>query len=237
MKTAATEKRYWKVVRDGRSCHGGTHDWSLPTPDGPGGWHVLPPDTTPRLCVTGYHVTELPACWYERGCTVYLVEIRGVTTDPDWDDPHDPTKIAVAECRLIREATAEELVAAGIYLHGQHECRRPGKSLALGNSTVTALGNSTVTAWENSTVTARDNSTVTAWNNSTVAAWDNSTVAAWNNSTVAAWNNSTVVNRKGPTAKLEGDAVAVEWTSGRAEFRRAAAPAAADAATQGGVEV
>lgn len=69
-----TEK-YYKVLVDGKSCHGGKLTWSLPTENGPGDWQSV--EGKIILCQNGLHVTTEPNHWWKDGCTVYEVEIDG----------------------------------------------------------------------------------------------------------------------------------------------------------------
>ena len=92
-------EKCYKVLKNGKSCHGGQQDWPLPTPAGPGEWleHVgrlLP-------CHSGYHLTRLPAVWYTgSGLDVYEAEYAGEHDACDDDkivyapkgDDHDPEK-------------------------------------------------------------------------------------------------------------------------------------------------
>ena len=114
-----------KVLKGGASWHGGAHDWSLPTQetDGswtPGGWT---PNRTPRLCSTGWHLTNDPGRWWGDGVNVvaYLVEYEGRVDGPSGETCEDPTKFAVERCRLLRPLTHDELITHGIYLTGEHE--------------------------------------------------------------------------------------------------------------------
>ena len=77
--------RYWKVLSaEGKSCHGGTFQWSLPTWDKRKGW--IPGDWTPaisdvKLCERGYHVCrdrDLVQWLHER---IYACEVRGVIVE------------------------------------------------------------------------------------------------------------------------------------------------------------
>jgi hypothetical protein len=69
-----TEK-YYKVLVNGKSCHGGNLTWSLPTDNGPGDWHSV--DGKIVICERGLHVTTNPNHWWKDGCTVYEAEIDG----------------------------------------------------------------------------------------------------------------------------------------------------------------
>ena len=90
-----SDKPLYKVLVDGKSCHGGTLKWSLPKNETPGDWHSF--DGPLRMCERGIHLTESPFSWYKRGCEVYEAEYRGEIL-------HDSgNKACVREARLIRE--------------------------------------------------------------------------------------------------------------------------------------
>ena len=91
---------YYKVLKDNASCHGGTHEWSLPVmgEDGtitPGGW--TPTITYPVICERGWHLTTKPMQWPVVGMAIYEAEpaaIHGTRED----------KIVTNRCRLLRPA-------------------------------------------------------------------------------------------------------------------------------------
>ena len=195
----------YKVLRDGRSCNGGEHEWSLPTKNGdgewtPGDWHEH--DGKLAMCHSGFHITSDPPQWWDTGRDVFEVEHDGYVVEDGGD------KICVSRVRLVRQV--EDLSEVRIYGPGRHvhkggrglalagssvEARDNSSVVARGNSSVVAWDNSSVEAWDNSSVVARGNSSVVAWDNSSVVAWDNSSVVAWDNSSVVAWDNSSVEAR------------------------------------------
>lgn len=88
----------YKVLVDGQSAHGGMFTWSLPEPDGDGGW--IPGEWSPRIdevgiCRIGYHLTSKPERWLTHGCTVYEAEAGSVS---DWRGD----KIVCHSARLLR---------------------------------------------------------------------------------------------------------------------------------------
>ena len=89
----------YKVLLDGRSMHGGTLAWSLPTQDGddwvPGDWHTV--EGPIEVCERGLHLTSDPTQWLKAGCEVYLAEGRG-------DSQTREDKTAFAAARLLRPA-------------------------------------------------------------------------------------------------------------------------------------
>lgn len=94
--------KLYKVLVDGRSCHGGRMAWSLPTKgaDGswtPGGWHEVGGPVV--LCRSGLHLTDSPAHWWLDGATAYEVEAEGVVGDPD---AMPDRKVAARRVRLLR---------------------------------------------------------------------------------------------------------------------------------------
>lgn len=94
--------KLYKVLVEGRSCHGGRMAWSLPTQgaDGawtPGEWHEV--DGPVVLCRSGLHLTDSPAHWWLDGATAYEVEAEGVVGDPD---AVPDRKVAARRVRLLR---------------------------------------------------------------------------------------------------------------------------------------
>jgi hypothetical protein len=90
----------YKVLVDGKACHGGTLAWSLPTPDGAGGftpgqWHAVSGPI--EVCRSGLHLTIDPHRWLQVGGAVYQAEGRGEAQTED-------DKTAFAEARLLRPA-------------------------------------------------------------------------------------------------------------------------------------
>ena len=192
-----------KTLRNGRSWHGGTHEWSLPTlqPDGtytPGEWT---PSVAPAICETGWHLTTEPALWWsaDEGVVAYLAEYDGATSARVGE-----SKIAVERCRLLRPLTVAELAAAGIYTEGAHDATGLSVVWASGSATVEASGSATVRAWGSATVEAWGSATVRAWGSATVRASGSATVEAWGSATVEAWGSA--------KAHTAGRATCIAWS-------------------------
>lgn len=155
----------YKVVVNGRSCHGGSLEWSLPTDGAPGEWHAAGGPLVPHQ--HGLHVTDDPARWWVPGCTIYLAEVEGVVGSCD---DTENRKVVCRRVRLLREATREELAALRICAEGSHVVTDLS-AVALGSSHVVARGSSRVEALGSSSVEARDSSRVVARDSSTVVTW------------------------------------------------------------------
>lgn len=91
---------YYKVLRDGKSCNGGTAEWSLPirNPDGtwmPGGWM---PVIKGKLvaCVKGYHICKDSHVIKWLDTEIYAVEYEGKIFEY-------PDKCVARKCRLLRK--------------------------------------------------------------------------------------------------------------------------------------
>ena len=177
-----------KVLCNGRSWHGGNHEWSLPTKNADGTW--TPGDRTPSVlptkCKKGWHLTLDPARWWgtDAGIVAYLAEYGGAVDAGD-------DKIAVEWCRLVRPLTSAELESAGIYASGSYEVRE-GVAWASGSANVTASGSANVTAWDSANVRASGSANVTASGSATVTAWDSATVRASGSANVTASGSATV---------------------------------------------
>lgn len=92
--------KLYKVLVDGQSAHGGMFTWSLPEPDGDGGW--IPGEWSPRIddvkiCKVGYHLTYTPEQWLTYGCGAYEA---GTDSVSDWEGD----KIVCHSARLLRPA-------------------------------------------------------------------------------------------------------------------------------------
>ena len=134
-------KKYYKVLVNGRSCHGGTMDWALPNGK-PGKWHSVAGDLS--VCRNGLHVTCEPSRWYVKDAACYEVEWRGGHDGDGFD------KIAVRECRLLREVSWADVQVFG---DGKRTVTS-GHAQASGSATVTAYGSATVEASGSATVRA-----------------------------------------------------------------------------------
>jgi len=88
------EKKLYKIIVDGKSCHGGNMKWSLPKGEKPGKWHTVKGDLA--ICEKGLHVTAEPFKWYKWGCTAYEVETKDII---EWEDD----KCVARSVRLLRE--------------------------------------------------------------------------------------------------------------------------------------
>lgn len=92
-------KRTWyKVLVDGKSCHGGEMSWPLPVGDAPAKKGVRVGGNL-VLCKNGIHVTDDPSRWLKVGCEVYECQVTGLADYSEVD-----RKAVVRSCRLLRAA-------------------------------------------------------------------------------------------------------------------------------------
>jgi hypothetical protein len=188
----------YKVLVDGKSCHGGELTWSLPQrkTDGswtPGDWHSVDGDLC--KCEHGLHVTTDPVRWYAVGSQVYSCEIEGAVGEPDAD-----AKLVCRRARLLHQLTDEELAEIRWYRYGAHEIH-DGHCLVEGSATVRASGSATVEAW--------GSATVEAWGSATVRAHKTVTVIAhWGSATVQLYDRAVLVDQRGkmPVATIATEA-------------------------------
>jgi len=100
--------KLYKVLVDGRSCHGGNMEWSLPSVKGPGKWHQF--DGQIEICRSGLHLTTAPyQSWMLWGARVYEVEAQGII---EWRED----KCVCRRARLIREVAEPWWTEAGEFV-------------------------------------------------------------------------------------------------------------------------
>ena len=120
MSETITPEQYYKVLVNGKSCHGGDLTWSLPDGDKPGDWHEVAGKIV--ICENGLHVTTNPVHWWKDGCTVYEVEIDGEIGGRN----DEKAKIVVPKVRLIR--VVNSLIVDGKWQIIQDESKSSGWS-------------------------------------------------------------------------------------------------------------
>lgn len=113
-------EKFYKVLVNGKSCHGGNLVWSLPTENGPGEWQEVAGKIV--LCENGLHVTSNPVHWWKDGCTVYEVEIDGEIGGRN----NEKCKIVVPKVRLIKAVNS--LIIDGKWTITQDESKSSGWS-------------------------------------------------------------------------------------------------------------
>jgi hypothetical protein len=107
---APQSTRFFKVLLNGQSCHGGTLAWNLPNGK-PGKWHEH--TGALRICQSGFHLTSDPIRWWKPDSKVFEVEVADDTsTVPTEDD-----KVCVRKCRLVREVEWSEFQ---VWSEGHH---------------------------------------------------------------------------------------------------------------------
>jgi len=190
--------KYYKILLNGSSCHGGSFSWSLPSqgsgeatsgsnePASPGEWHALPDNEEPILCERGFHVTSQPTSWWVENADCYEVDCLGLL-------PEDPSnhKAVCSKIRLLRKLSHDDLAKLNVFLSGESEISE-GFGIAYGNAKVKAYGSSSVVAYGSSSVEAYDSSSVRAFGSSSVEAYDSSSVEAFGSSSVEAYDSSSV---------------------------------------------
>ena len=190
--TTQTMPLLYKVTDfEGRSCHGGTLQWPLPTQDAdgswtPGDWQQVTGDLI--LCQNALHLTDQPAGWYQAAARCWRAEYRGETVgeiDGGWQ-----SKIGVREARLVAPV---EWDAVAVWTSGEHTLNA-GIARASGSATVEASGSATVWAYGSATVEAYGSATVRAYDSATVRAYGSATVRASDSAMVEAYDSATVIS-------------------------------------------
>jgi len=87
--------KYYKILHDGRSCHGGELKWSLPHDGKPGKWM---PKIEGELipCENGYHLCRKSDVLEWLDAEIYEAEHRGEVVESD-------SKVVVRQVRLLRK--------------------------------------------------------------------------------------------------------------------------------------
>ena len=86
----------YKVLVNGKSCHGGDYQWPMPSGNKPGKW--TPEIDNAEICKRGYHLTSEPYNWFKLGCDIF--EAEGKDLRGEESSPH---KSCFASARLIRK--------------------------------------------------------------------------------------------------------------------------------------
>ena len=186
---------------NGRSCHGGNLQWSLPTQNADGSW--TPGDWMPAVrgklipCENGYHLAEDAQVLEWLNARLFEAEYRGECVDAK-------NKIDVRECRLTREFTGwNERTARLFAVWCAREALKlldnpdPRSVAACDVAERFANGEATneelAAAWDAAWATARrDAAQAAAWaaarDAARAAAWDAAQAAAWAATQTAAWD-------------------------------------------------
>ena len=212
--------KLYKVLVNGRSCHGSDMEWSLPktTKAGkvtPGKWHSV--KLPLKNCVNGFHLTKDPSKWIQDNMSVFEVEIGGESL------PYDDFmgKVCVQKVRLTRQLNNEEILELFnllIVSEGYHTINS-GVCVAFGSATVTAYNSATVTAYDSATVTAFGSAIVRAFGSAIVTASDSATVTA-SDSTIVTASGSALVSARGTysdnvSVSATDNACFVDYRSGK----------------------
>lgn len=207
---------WYKVLLDGKACHGGDLEYSLPVqqPDGswqPGEWHTMS-DSELVMCKSGFHVTTAVGLhkWWKAGADVYLAELGDHRLA-------DGEKVASSAIRLMKRLSADDLRQHNILIEGMAVViqddhwivDRSAGLKAYGTAKVRAMGKSKVWAHDDANIQASDDSTITATGRSQVCASDQAKVTLHSHAKASCFGNSTVraneqsrVNAYGRSAKV-----------------------------------
>jgi hypothetical protein len=200
---AVTDSPLYKVLVDGKSCHGGQLEWSLPKKRGrgwtPGEWHRY--DGKLRICETGIHLTNKPDAWLRPGCEIYRADADGIH---EWEGD----KCVARAARLLRpEPKPAYWLAVEKFLRDELPTvkwfKPDGKPLP---------------QWKLFTAPA--------WDAAEDAAWDAARDAAWN----AAWDAARGAAEDAAWNAARGAAEDAAWGAARGAAWNAAWNAAEDAA-------
>jgi len=184
-KTTETEPIY-KVLVNGRSCHGGDMEWSLPTKtktgkNKPGKWHTVEGDI--EICATGLHFTTDWQKWLKPNCTVYAAEATDIAAHDD-----DGAKCVARRGRLLSEVempewwTRTQNAIANLTNIAWLKPTKPKQEWRIFYGKDWAAARAA--AWDAARDAARAAARAAAWD----AAWDAARDAAWAAARAAAWD-------------------------------------------------
>ena len=177
--------KLYKVLVNGKSCHGGKMTWSLPNGK-PGKWHRFQGE--PVICQSGFHLTTEPFRWYKLDCECYLSEAKEVLA---WEND----KCVAKSVRLLEKVQhpewwieAMDFIAA---LKSIPWCQPQGEPLT---EWEVSQGANLAAAWDAAGAAAR------------AAAWDAAGAAARAAARAAAWDAARAATRAATWAAA-GDAL------------------------------
>jgi len=176
----------YKVLVNGKSCHGGEAVWSLPNGK-PGDWMRYEGELA--ICKSGIHLTKQFEKWLKVGCAIYEAEAEGIK---EWDED----KCVCRAARLLKQIdTPDWWIGVEKFIREEIDtCPWFKKS---GELTVAhKLFTTRVAAWDATGVAAGDAARVVildaardaAWAAARDATWDATWNAAWAAARDAAWD-------------------------------------------------
>lgn len=192
------KKALYKVLIDGKSCHGGDMEWSLPVQQDDGTWtpgEVMSVEGKLSLCEHGLHLTTDPDGWWRVGCRYYEAEITGSKGETDGD------KCVVSACRLLREVPIPDYLqrcgalideVKGIKWFSQKGPIDPAWRAFTAPTWDSAWASARDSAWDSARASALDSALDSAWASARDAArasaWDAARDSAWESARASAWD-------------------------------------------------
>ena len=187
--------KLYKVLVDGKSCHGGEMEWSLPQKKAgrwvAGDWHAVDGDI--KICERGLHLTTQPEKWLKVGCTTYLAEAKDIVEEKE-------DKVVARSARLLSPVPnpkwwddAEKFIKEEIpnipYFNPDGKPKKewrvfPNRAAALDAALDAAMD----AAWDAASDAARDATRDAAWDAAWDAARDSALGAARDATRDAAWD-------------------------------------------------
>ena len=175
-------RKLYKVLVAGESCHGGSLKWSLPTKNPetgkyrPGAWQHVSGNVS--MCSRGLHLTEQPEKWLKVGCEIFRAQPQECPTV--WQDD----KCVVTGARLLYPIrnpaywTKVEEFCASIkdvpFLRPDGNTE-PEWKLFTAPTWAAARAAAWAAAWDATRAAARAAARAAVWD----AAWDAARSAAW----------------------------------------------------------
>ena len=173
--------KYYKILVNAKSCHGGSSDWSLPSKGKPGKW-MPPVEGELKLCERGYHILKAGDIidWLKADCEIYEVSPKGKVI-------YRGNKGICRSARLARKLKFDDKIARSfacdcaervlpIFEKIFPDDKRPRVCIETARKFIFGL------ATQKELDAARDAARAAAWDAARDAAWD----AAWDAARAAA---------------------------------------------------
>jgi phage gp45-like len=203
----------FKVLRDGRSCHGGSLTWPLPSQNEDGSWtpgEWVEVSGPLSMCSNGLHLTTNPREWYVEAAQVYAAEYDGEIVRDDGSD-----KVCVRRARLLSEVAWSD---HGVYHEGHHDLYGNAQATLYGNAQARLYGNAQATLYGNAQARLYDNAQATLYGNAQATLSGNAQATLSGNAQATLSGNAQATLYGNAQATLYGNAQARLYDNAQARL-------------------